>query len=70
MQNATKSGFGGLRSLALANPPYIHIILHFPLWWFGVPAILKGWFDRVLVKGFAYDAGKVFATGLLRGKTA
>lgn len=47
-----------------------HIILQFPMWWFGMPAILKGWFDRVFVKGFAYDAGKMFATGLLQGKTA
>ncbi|MEK8171985.1 NAD(P)H-dependent oxidoreductase [Streptomyces sp. M19] len=30
------------------------IVLQFPMWWFGVPAILKGWFDRVFVKGFAY----------------
>lgn len=47
-----------------------HIIFQFPLWWFSVPAILKGWFDRVLLKGFAYDAGKIFETGLLKGKTA
>lgn len=46
-----------------------HIILQFPLWWFSTPAILKGWLDRVLVKGFAYDAGKVFNDGLLKGKT-
>ncbi|MGP4109479.1 NAD(P)H-dependent oxidoreductase [Streptomyces sp. 4N509B] len=30
------------------------VILQFPLWWFSVPAILKGWFDRVLSRGFAY----------------
>jgi len=47
-----------------------HIIFQFPLWWFSTPAILKGWFDRVLVKGFAYDAGKIFNDGLLKGKTA
>lgn len=47
-----------------------HLIFQFPLWWFSVPAILKGWFDRVLVKGFAYDAGKIFENGLLQGKTA
>ncbi|MFG3259319.1 NAD(P)H-dependent oxidoreductase [Streptomyces sp. NPDC048172] len=29
------------------------VVLHFPLWWFGPPAILKGWFDRVLVQGYA-----------------
>lgn len=47
-----------------------HIIFQFPLWWFSTPAILKGWFDRVWVKGFAYDVGKVFENGLLKGKTA
>lgn len=30
------------------------MVLQFPLWWYGMPAILKGWFDRVFVKGFAY----------------
>lgn len=30
------------------------VVLGFPLWWFGMPAILKGWFDRVFVKGYAY----------------
>jgi putative NADPH-quinone reductase len=47
-----------------------HLIFQFPLWWFSAPAILKGWFDRVLAKGFAYDAGKIFENGLLAGKTA
>lgn len=30
------------------------IILQFPLWWYGVPAILKGWFERVLHAGYAF----------------
>ncbi|WP_030789890.1 NAD(P)H-dependent oxidoreductase [Streptomyces sp. NRRL S-920] len=30
------------------------LVLQFPLWWFGPPAILKGWFDRVLVQGFGF----------------
>lgn len=30
------------------------VIIQFPLWWFSVPAILKGWFDRVLAAGWAY----------------
>lgn len=37
---------------ALANAEVL--ILNFPLWWFGLPAILKGWIDRVLAYGFAY----------------
>lgn len=31
------------------------IVLVFPTWWFGLPAILKGWFDRVWAPGVAYD---------------
>lgn len=30
------------------------LIFQFPMWWFGPPAIMKGWFDRVLVQGFAF----------------
>ncbi|WP_430593219.1 NAD(P)H-dependent oxidoreductase [Humidisolicoccus flavus] len=30
------------------------LVLQFPLWWYGQPAILKGWFDRVLTAGFAF----------------
>ena len=31
------------------------LILCFPTWWFGFPAILKGWFDRIWGPGVAYD---------------
>jgi len=31
------------------------VVFSFPLWWYGMPAILKGWFDRVFVQGYAYD---------------
>lgn len=41
-----------------------------PVWWFSVPAILKGWFDRVLAMGVAWDSGKIYENGLLRGKQA
>ena len=41
-----------------------------PIWWSSVPAILKGWFDRVLAMGVAWDAGKIYENGLMRGKQA
>ena len=34
------------------------VILQFPLWWFSMPAILKGWVDRVYANGFAYGVGE------------
>jgi NAD(P)H dehydrogenase (quinone) len=42
----------------------------FPIWWGGVPAILKGWFDRVLAYGFAYQDGHRYETGFFRGRAA
>jgi NAD(P)H dehydrogenase (quinone) len=51
------------------------VILQFPLWWFGMPAILKGWVDRVYAYGFAYGykgAGNKYryGDGALKGKRA
>lgn len=34
------------------------LILQFPMWWFSMPAILKGWVDRVFAYGFAYGVGE------------
>ncbi|RXJ17605.1 NAD(P)H-dependent oxidoreductase [Lelliottia nimipressuralis] len=34
------------------------VIFQFPLWWFSMPAIMKGWFDRVYANGFAYGVGE------------
>ena len=36
------------------------LVLVFPTWWFGPPAILKGWIDRVFAPGVAFDHGKDF----------
>lgn len=46
------------------------VLFQFPLWWFGPPAILKGWLDRVLAAGFSYDKEKWFDTGLLKPRRA
>ncbi|KAH8780107.1 flavoprotein-like protein [Diaporthe sp. PMI_573] len=34
------------------------VILQFPLWWYSMPAILKGWVDRVYSAGFGYGNGE------------
>ena len=54
------------------------VIFQFPLWWFSMPAILKGWFDRVYAYGFAYGVGEHsdtrwgdrYGEGTLAGKRA
>jgi NAD(P)H dehydrogenase (quinone) len=40
------------------------LIFSYPLWWFGMPAILKGWIDRVFVSGRIYGGGKLYENGL------
>ncbi|MBO2010173.1 NAD(P)H-dependent oxidoreductase [Hymenobacter negativus] len=46
------------------------MIWQFPLWWFSVPAILKGWVDRVFAMGRAYGNGRLYEHGPFRGKRA
>ena len=46
------------------------IIFSFPLHWFSVPAILKGWIDRVFVSGLTYGGKRFYDQGGLKGKKA
>lgn len=54
------------------------VILQFPLWWFSMPAILKGWVERVYAYGFAYGVGEHsdarwgerYGEGMFAGKRA
>ncbi len=54
------------------------VILQFPLWWFSMPAILKGWVERVYAYGFAYGVGEHsdahwgdrYGEGMMAGKRA
>ncbi len=53
------------------------VVLQFPLWWYGMPAVLKGWVDRVFEAGFAYDVldpatgrARKYGDGGLAGKRA
>ncbi|HJQ44699.1 MAG TPA: NAD(P)H-dependent oxidoreductase [Amycolatopsis sp.] len=51
-------------------------VVQYPMWWYGVPAIMKGWFDRVFARGFGYgvkaEDGTVlrYGEGKLTGKRA
>jgi NAD(P)H dehydrogenase (quinone) len=44
------------------------IIFVFPIWWSAMPAMLKGYIDRVFSLKFAYDITEDEVTGLLQGK--
>ncbi len=46
------------------------IVFIYPVWWYGRPALLKGWIDRVLTPGFAYRYEEAGVNGLLAGKRA
>jgi NAD(P)H dehydrogenase (quinone) len=46
------------------------MIWQFPLWWFGLPGILKGWVDRVFAMGRTYGGDKLYGNGVFKGKRA
>ncbi|WP_459614236.1 NAD(P)H-dependent oxidoreductase [Bordetella sp. 2513F-2] len=54
------------------------VIFQFPMWWFSMPAIMKGWVERVYAYGFAYGVGEHsdarwgdrYGEGMLAGKRA
>ena len=50
------------------------LIIQCPMWWFSMPAILKGWVDGVYARRFAYGVGyhgyERYGEGNLRGKRA
>lgn len=49
-----------------------HIVVFYPTWWTAMPALLKGFFDKVFSPGFAYKfiKGKPMPKKLLKGKSA
>lgn len=44
------------------------VIMVAPVWWYSIPAILKGYIDRVFSLGFAYKYTATGPLGLLKGK--
>uniref|UniRef100_A0A8C5GWD8 Ribosyldihydronicotinamide dehydrogenase [quinone] n=1 Tax=Gouania willdenowi TaxID=441366 RepID=A0A8C5GWD8_GOUWI len=46
------------------------VIFQFPMYWFSVPAIMKGWIDRVLTLGFAFSPEKCYGEGFFKDKMA
>jgi NAD(P)H dehydrogenase (quinone) len=71
-QHASRSGatysvdiVGEIQKLQAADL----ILFHFPMWWHSAPAMMKGWFDRIMAKGIAWEDGRIFEHGMLKGKS-
>ncbi len=49
-----------------------HIVWIFPMWWYGYPALMKGFIDRTFLAGITYQPmeGKPLPKKLLKGKSA
>lgn len=45
------------------------LIFVYPTWWYGLPAILKGWLDRVLIPGVAFELPQVEGANIAPGLT-
>ena len=46
------------------------LIFIYPVWWGSMPAMMKGFFDRVFTSGFAFRYENKVPKGLLKGKEA
>lgn len=47
-----------------------HLVFIFPIWWGSMPAIMKGYFEKVFTTGFSYNFKGLLPEGKLKGKTA
>lgn len=49
-----------------------HLVWFFPMWWYGIPALLKAFIDRTFLPGIAFEYidGKPLPKKLWKGKTA
>jgi len=71
MHASASNGFAPLIEAEIRKLEWCELMIwQFPLWWFGLPAALKGWVDRVFAMGRVYGGGKVYDNGSCRGKRA
>lgn len=47
-----------------------HLVFIFPIWWGGVPAVMKGFFDKVFLKNETYEFKGILPVGKLKGRSA
>lgn len=65
-RKVTEKNLGYQRRIRAAK----RLIFIYPVWWDSMPAILKGFIDRVLVAGFAFRMRKSVPVKLLKGRKA
>jgi NAD(P)H dehydrogenase (quinone) len=71
MHASEVNGFAAQVETEIAKIESVDLMIwQFPLWWFGLPAILKGWVDRVFAMGRTYGNGHIYDTGKFSRKKA
>ena len=71
MHASENGGFSPEIETEIGNLEWCDLMIwQFPLWWFGLPATLKGWVDRVFAMGRTYGGGRIYQSGVFQGKRA
>ena len=75
--SGTSDGDGGAhapKADVLAEQQHVRaadvVTFVYPLWWMAMPAMMKGYVDRVFSRGFAYESRQGVVHGLLAGRRA
>ena len=64
MHAAETDGFAPIIEAEMEKVEWCDLMIwQFPLWWFGLPATLKGWFDRVFAMGRFYGGSRAGGRG-------
>ena len=71
MHASQNDGFSPEIETEIGNIEWCDLMIwQFPLWWFGLPATLKGGVDRVFAMGRTYGGGRIYQSGVFQGKRA
>lgn len=68
---AQHNGFSDAISAEMAKIEWCELLIfQFPLWWFGMPAMMKGYIEQVFAPGKFFDTEHMYEKGFMRGHKA
>ena len=68
---AANDGFADFINIEMQKIEWCDLLIfQFPLWWFGMPAMIKGYIEQVFAPGKFFDSDHMYEKGFLHGRKA